>query len=62
MTTHVAARRAAVAALALAATAAWGQAHDVGTREFEGNCASCRGKDGRGGGPYAGDLDRSPGT
>ncbi len=33
---------------------------DIGKREFEANCAACHGKDGKGGGPIANLLTRSP--
>lgn len=36
------------------------RAVDVGRREFEANCASCHGRDGKGGGPLAELLRRSP--
>jgi len=46
-------------------TAAFGSAQaqgraDLGKREFEANCASCHGLDGKGGGPYVEMLRRSP--
>ena len=49
-----------------AATGAWTlaavaqPATDLGKREFDSNCASCHGSDGRGGGAYVELLKRSP--
>ncbi len=34
---------------------------DVGKREYDNNCASCHGRDGKGGGPFVELLKRSPG-
>jgi mono/diheme cytochrome c family protein len=36
------------------------QRTDVGKREYDNNCAACHGRDGKGGGPYADLLKRSP--
>lgn len=48
---------AACATLAFAGGAlAQQQKTDPGKREFEANCAVCHGKDGKGAGPYAGEL------
>jgi mono/diheme cytochrome c family protein len=33
---------------------------DMGKREYDSNCASCHGADGKGGGPYVELLKRSP--
>ena len=33
---------------------------DVGKREYDNNCASCHGRDGKGGGPFVELLKRSP--
>ncbi len=33
---------------------------DMGKREYEAKCAVCHGKDGKGAGPYADQLKRSP--
>lgn len=41
-------------------TAGKQRAVDVGRREFEANCASCHGRDGKGKGPVADLLRRSP--
>lgn len=46
---------------AVASNAAWAQAKmDVGKREFEANCASCHGMDGKGRGPLVELLRKSP--
>jgi mono/diheme cytochrome c family protein len=37
-----------------------GKAPDVGQREFEANCASCHGRDGKGKGPLVPFLTKSP--
>ena len=47
-------------ALACAAPALAQQRTDLGQREYESNCASCHGKDGRGNGPFVEFLRRSP--
>jgi mono/diheme cytochrome c family protein len=42
-------------------TAAWAQGKtDMGKREFDANCASCHGMSGKGSGPIADLLKRSP--
>jgi mono/diheme cytochrome c family protein len=42
-------------------TTAWAQGMtDLGQREFDANCASCHGVSGKGGGPIADLLKRSP--
>jgi len=47
--------------LALAGTAALAQqATDLGKREYDSNCASCHGSDGKGAGPFVEFLKRSP--
>jgi mono/diheme cytochrome c family protein len=47
--------------LALARTAALAQqATDLGKREYDSNCASCHGSDGKGAGPFVEFLKRSP--
>jgi len=47
--------------LALAHTAALAQpATDLGQREYDSNCASCHGRDGKGAGPFVEFLKRSP--
>ncbi|MGL6109486.1 MAG: c-type cytochrome [Rubrivivax sp.] len=43
----------------MAAPAVAQQKVDLGKREFEGKCAVCHGKDGKGGGPYGEHLKRS---
>ena len=46
---------------AVASSAAWAQPKmDVGKREFEANCASCHGMDGKGRGPLVELLRKSP--
>jgi mono/diheme cytochrome c family protein len=45
-------------ALALPAMAQGGK--DLGKREYDANCASCHGADGKGNGPYVELLKRSP--
>jgi mono/diheme cytochrome c family protein len=45
--------------LALAATAVAQPKLDIGKREFDGKCAVCHGKDGKGGGPYSAQLKQS---
>jgi mono/diheme cytochrome c family protein len=47
-------------ALALAAPAMAQGGKDIGMREYNANCASCHGADGKGGGPYVELLKRSP--
>lgn len=47
--------------LTLAGTAALAQqATDLGKREYDSNCASCHGRDGKGAGPFVEFLKRSP--
>lgn len=47
--------------LTLAGTAVLAQqATDLGKREYDSNCASCHGRDGKGAGPFVEFLKRSP--
>ena len=63
-TTTTSMRRLVAVALTLGAAAAMAQPAqqrvDFGKREFDNNCASCHGRDGKGGGPYVELLKRSP--
>lgn len=60
MKVHHVARPALVLGIALAATAALAQERaDLGKREYDGNCAVCHGKAGKGDGPYGELLRRS---
>lgn len=55
------ARRALVAALALASAGVMAQQRvDMGKREYDNNCAACHGSSGKGNGPYAELLRKSP--
>lgn len=49
-----------LAGAALAQSAAPNRQNDFGKREFEANCASCHGVNGKGNGPLVGFLSRSP--
>jgi mono/diheme cytochrome c family protein len=52
---------AAMAVAMVLSTAAWAQGKtDLGKREFDANCASCHGVSGKGSGPIADLLKRSP--
>lgn len=51
---------AVVAASAFAQGQAQGQRSDLGKREFEANCASCHGANGKGSGPITDLLKKSP--
>ncbi len=54
-------RRALVAALALASAGVMAQQRvDMGKREYDNNCAACHGSSGKGNGPYAELLRKSP--
>ena len=54
---HVVAARIAAALLGCAAAVALAQAPaEAGRRDFLAKCATCHGKDGKGGGPYADQL------
>lgn len=54
-------RIAAVAALALGTGVVMAQQRvDVGKREYDNNCAACHGTNGKGNGPYAELLRKSP--
>jgi mono/diheme cytochrome c family protein len=61
MQTNGTARALGVMALALAAGGVMAQARtDLGKREYDGNCASCHGRAGKGDGPLVDLLRRSP--
>lgn len=54
-------RRALAAALALASAGVMAQQRvDMGKREYDNNCAACHGSSGKGNGPYAELLRKSP--
>lgn len=61
MRRHGGARVLGAVALALAASSVMAQAKvDLGKREYDGNCASCHGRAGKGDGPLVEMLRRSP--
>jgi mono/diheme cytochrome c family protein len=41
-------------------TVAWAQEFDLGRYEYEAGCAACHGNDGKGGGPVAPSLTKTP--
>ncbi|MBX3638162.1 MAG: cytochrome c, partial [Rubrivivax sp.] len=58
---HLSAMGAGALALALLSAPALAQQRvDLGKREYDSNCATCHGTDGKGGGVYVEFLKRSP--
>lgn len=53
-------RAAVFAACSMAAVVLAQPRLELGRRDFESKCAVCHGKDGKGGGPYAEQLKRTP--
>lgn len=61
MRSHTIAKAVCMAGLAIATAGALAQARvDLGKREYDGNCASCHGRSGKGDGPLVEMLRRSP--
>lgn len=60
MNKHIALIGIGAAALAIGLPAAAQTGKDMGKREYDSNCASCHGTDGKGNGPYVELLKKSP--